>query len=77
MWIIVALQRGPKTAIRLLDDVRSLDGNIGPGTLFGTVARLERLALIEPVDIGEGSPAYRLSQSWTSVHGDRMEGLQR
>ena len=75
MWIMVALRSGPKTAIRLLDDVRSLDGQIGPGTLFGTVARLERLALIEPVNIGGGRPAYRLSQPWSSDQAARMEGL--
>ena len=75
MWILVALRPGPRTAIGLLDDVRSLDGQIGPGTLFGTVARLERLALIEPVNIGEGRRAYRLSQPWSTDQAARMEAL--
>jgi hypothetical protein len=77
MWILVALRAGPKTAVRLLDDVRSMDGQIGPGTLFGTVARLERLALIEPVVNGEGRRAYRLSKPWSSDQIARMEGLSR
>ena len=75
MWILVALRPGPRTAIGLLDDVRSLDGHIGPGTLFGTVARLERLALIEPVTIAEGRPAYRLSERWRPDQIARMEEL--
>ena len=74
MWILVALRPGPRTMIGLLDDVRSLDGRIGPGTLFGTMARLERLALIEPINMGEGRPAYRLSQPWSSDRAARMEG---
>ena len=77
MWILVALRPEPKTAIQMLDDVRSVDGQIGPGTLFGTVARLERLGLIEPVVNGEGRRAYRLSQTWTPDQVARMEGLSR
>jgi len=48
MWILVALQAGPRRVARLLDDVRSLDGPIGHGTLFAAVSRLERLDLVEP-----------------------------
>ena len=48
MWILVALREEPRNVVRLLDDVRALDGRVGPGTFYGAVARLERLALIEP-----------------------------
>jgi DNA-binding PadR family transcriptional regulator len=62
MWILVALASGPMRAARLLDEVRRLDGHVGPGALFGAVARLERRGLIEPIVTGEGRPAYRLAQ---------------
>jgi DNA-binding PadR family transcriptional regulator len=62
MWILVALHEGPRHVVRLLDDVRSLDGPIGPGTLFSALARLEYLALIERVFDGAGRGAYRLTQ---------------
>ena len=61
MWILVALRDGPRTIVRLLDDVRALDGRVGPGTLFGALARLERLALIEPTTDGGVRRAYRLT----------------
>ena len=62
MWVLVTLLEGPRNVARLLDDVRSLDGHVGPGTLYGAVARLERLALIEPTTNGRGRPAYRLTE---------------
>ena len=62
MWILVALRDGPRNVTRLLDDVRGLDGRVGPGTLYGAVARLERLALIEPTTNGGGRRAYRLTK---------------
>ena len=62
MWILVALRTGPSSIVRLLDDVRALDGRVGPGTLYGAVARLERLALIETTTNGNGRRAYRLTE---------------
>jgi DNA-binding PadR family transcriptional regulator len=52
MWILAALRDGPCNVVQLLDDVRALDGRVGPGTLYGAVVRLERLALIEPTTNG-------------------------
>lgn len=62
MWILVALDAGPRTASRLLDDIGAMDGQVGPGTLYGAVARLERLGLIERVMVDGGPPRYRLAK---------------
>jgi DNA-binding PadR family transcriptional regulator len=62
MWILIALDEGPRQTARLLDDVRSMDGPMGHGTLFGAVARLERLGLIEPTIDGGGRRTYNLTQ---------------
>jgi DNA-binding PadR family transcriptional regulator len=62
MWILVALRDGPRSVVRLLDDIRALDGRVGPGTLFGAIARLERLALIEPTTDEGSRRAYRLTE---------------
>jgi DNA-binding PadR family transcriptional regulator len=77
MWILVALARGPRLAVGMLADVRSLDGNVRPGKLFGAVARLERRGLIESVVIGDRQPAYRLSRRWRGDQVDYREGLAR
>lgn len=77
MWILVTLAGGPRLAVGMLHDVRSLDGNVGPGELFGAVARLEQRGLIEPVMIGDRQPAYRLSRRWHGDPVDYKEGLAR
>ena len=61
MWILVALRQGPLRPARLLDEVRALDGLVGPGSLFGAVARLEAIGLIECVQSDDGLAAYGLS----------------
>ena len=58
--VLVALRDGPRQHVRLFDEVRALDGPVGPGTLYAAVARLERLGLIEPTTNGGGRRAYRL-----------------
>ena len=61
-WVVLALVPGPRTPVGLLDAVRRLDGRIGPGRLLGAVARLERLAVIEPAPTGRGLREYRLGR---------------
>ncbi len=60
LWILVALGRGPAGSTALFDAVRVLDGPVGPATLLGALARLERGALVERTTASE--PAmYRLT----------------
>jgi DNA-binding PadR family transcriptional regulator len=74
LWILVALREGPRNGPRLLDEVRSLDGQVGPGTLYGAVARLERSSLIERAINGDGRPAYRLTQLASAIDLPAAEG---
>jgi DNA-binding PadR family transcriptional regulator len=57
--VLAALQGGPRGVAALLDDVRRLDGPVGPGTLFAAIARLERRGAIESV-VADGQRGYRL-----------------
>lgn len=63
--VLVALREGPRSVVRLFDDVRSLDGPIGPGTLYAAIARLEGGGLIEPAIGDDGRRAYRLTGGLT------------
>ena len=59
--VLVALRGGPHGVAVLFDEVRSLDGPVGPGTLYAAIARLERRGLITPITNGDGRRAYRLN----------------
>ena len=61
--VLAALRGGPRSVAPLLDEVRSLDGRVGPGTLYAAIARLERCGLIAPVTNGDGRRAYRLTDT--------------
>jgi DNA-binding PadR family transcriptional regulator len=74
LWILVALREGPRNGARLLDDVRSLDGRVGPGTLYGAVTRLERSSLIERTRIGDDRPAYRLTERGAATELPPIQG---
>jgi DNA-binding PadR family transcriptional regulator len=59
--VLVALRDGPRPASGLLDEIRRLDGPVGPGSLYAAIARLERGRLIELISNGDGRAAYRLT----------------
>jgi DNA-binding PadR family transcriptional regulator len=61
MWVLTVLQAGPHHAAHLLDDVRSVDGPMGHGTLFAALARLECLALVDTSVVEDGRRAYQLT----------------
>ena len=77
VWILVALRAEPHTIVRLLDRVRDLDGQIGPGTLFAALARLERAALIERAPTAEGPGAYRVTARPTASAATSDGGTTR
>lgn len=69
IWVLVALRSGPRNAVGLLGDVRGLGGHVGPGTLFGAIARLEHLEMIERTTNGARRAAYRLNERFVSAAG--------
>jgi DNA-binding PadR family transcriptional regulator len=70
--VLVALRGGPRSVAPLFDEVRALDGPVGPGTLYAAIARLERGGLIAPLTSGDGRRAYRLTER--SIAADAVPG---
>ena len=58
--VLVALRDGPRQHVRLFEEVRALDGPVGPGTLYAAVARLEGRGVIEGRIGVDGRRFYRL-----------------
>ncbi len=60
--VINILAAGPHTPARIRHDLGTRCGaDIGPGTLFGAIARLERRGLVEVVASDQAPRAYRLT----------------
>jgi DNA-binding PadR family transcriptional regulator len=75
--ILVSLAAGPKHGYALIQDIKELaDVELGPGTLYGALDRLERLGLIESLPADERRHPYRITVPGAAalrVHLDSVE----
>jgi DNA-binding PadR family transcriptional regulator len=66
--ILTSLASGPKHGYALLRDIESFAGvTLGPGTLYGAIARLEERGLIEAVGASGRRRPYRLTAAGAEV----------
>ena len=62
LLVMASLADGPKHGHAMLEDIARMSGTrLGPGTLYGAIARLEREKLIEPLAAEERRQPYRLT----------------
>jgi DNA-binding PadR family transcriptional regulator len=62
LYILVSLSNGPKHGYAIMTDVEEMTGSpLGPGTLYGALARLERRGLIEALEPEDRRRPYRLT----------------
>jgi DNA-binding PadR family transcriptional regulator len=62
LYILVSLSDGPKHGYAIMSDVEAVSGSpMGPGTLYGALARLERRGLIEALEPEDRRRPYRLT----------------
>ncbi len=81
LYILVSLSGGPKHGYAIMTDVEALTGSpMGPGTLYGALARLERRGLIEPLEAVDRRRPYRLTglgETTVRAQLERLKGLAR
>jgi DNA-binding PadR family transcriptional regulator len=75
--ILISLAGEPKHGYALIQDIKELaDVELGPGTLYGALDRLERLGLIEPLPADDRRHPYRITAPGAEalrVHLDSVE----
>jgi DNA-binding PadR family transcriptional regulator len=76
--VLSSLADGPKHGYAITQDIRAVAGvNIGPGTLYGALARLEQQGLIEALPAEDRRHPYRLTAAGASALKERLAVLER
>jgi DNA-binding PadR family transcriptional regulator len=76
--VLVSLAGGPKHGYALSQDVRQFAGvELGPGTLYGALDRLERLGLIESLPADERRHPYRITATGAAALAAHLDSLER
>ena len=77
LYILVSLSNGPKHGYAIMSDVEAMSGTpLGPGTLYGALARLERRGLIEALEPEERRRPYRLTGLGASTLKSQLAHLE-
>ncbi len=62
----------------MIEDIASLSGTrLGPGTLYGAIARLEKQGWIEPLPAEERRQPYRITHAGLAVLRAQLKTLQQ
>ena len=81
LYILVSLSGGPKHGYAIMLDVEDISGSpMGPGTLYGALARLERRGLVEALEPEDRRRPYRLTglgEATVRAQLDQLEGFVR
>lgn len=78
MLVLASLADGPKHGHAMIEDIVRLCGTrLGPGTLYGAIARLEQLGWIAPLAPEERRRPYRITPPGLRVLRERLTTLQQ
>jgi len=78
LMVLSSLSSGPKHGHAMIEDIARLCGTLlGPGTLYGAIARLEQQGWIEPLPAEERRRPYRITAEGQRVLRARLATLQQ
>ena len=74
--VLTSLTGGPKHGYSLIQDIGSMSGvTMGPGTLYGVLARLEEEGLVEALPAEDRRRPYRLTSLGAATLRERLETI--
>ena len=78
LLILISLADGQKHGYAMMADIEETCGvRIGPGTLYGALARLETRGWIASLPAEERRKPYRLTASGATVLREQLAGMER
>jgi DNA-binding PadR family transcriptional regulator len=76
LLILVSLAEGPRHGYAMTEDIEAIAGvRLGPGTLYGALARLESRGLIEPMKSEDRRNPYRLTAVGERALRTRLDSM--
>ncbi len=76
--VLISLADGPKHGYALIQDIKDVAGvQLGPGTLYGALDRLERLSLIESLPAEDRRHPYRITGEGAGALRVHLDSLER
>ena len=76
--ILTSLAEGPKHGYALIQDVRRFSGvQLGPGTLYGALDRLELLGMIEALPADARRQPYRITPAGAAALAEHLDAVDR
>lgn len=77
LFILTSLAGGEKHGYAMMEDIEEACGvRLGPGTLYGALARLERRGMVEPVGSEDRRKPYRLTAAGATALDGRLKELR-
>jgi DNA-binding PadR family transcriptional regulator len=78
MLVLASLANGPKHGHAMIEDIVRLCGTrLGPGTLYGAIARLEQQGWIEPLPPEDRRRPYRITAQGVRVLRAKLTTLRQ
>ena len=78
LLILSSLAEGPKHGYGMMSDIETMVGvRLGPGTLYGALARLESYGLIQAMPAEERRRPYKITAKGVAALREQLKLLQR
>jgi DNA-binding PadR family transcriptional regulator len=78
LLVLASLASGPKHGHAMIEDIAGMCGTrLGPGTLYGAIARLEQQGWIEPLEPEDRRQPYRITKTGMRILGAKLATLQQ
>lgn len=78
LLVLSSLAEGDKHGYAMMMDIEAFSGvHLGPGTLYGAIARLEERGWIRPLDSDERRRPYRITGDGRKYLKEQLSALDR